>query len=90
MIGPIYSDAWRVPVLEKRIKELEEALAKIRQQQPKTLAMIRNEGFIFESIGNERGNWQHLAFSIYTDLCEVDMIARQVLPEQDPGPKIEK
>ena len=55
------------------------ALERIAEQQPKTLAMIRRNGFVFDDIGAEPGNWQHLAFSIYTDLCEVDSIARAAL-----------
>lgn len=59
--------------------ELIAALERIAEQQQKTLAMIQANGFVFEDIGNEPGNWQHLAFSIYTDLCEVDLIARTAL-----------
>jgi hypothetical protein len=62
-------------VLEARAAALE----RIAAQQPKTLAMIKRNGFVFDSIGQEPGNWQHLAFSIYTDLCEVDLIARAAL-----------
>jgi hypothetical protein len=58
-----------------------EALERIAEQQQKTLAMIRRNGFVFDSIGKEPGNWQHLAFTIYTDLCEVDTIARNALEE---------
>lgn len=60
-------------------KPLRLALERIAEQQPKTLEMIRHNGFIFTDIGNEPGNWQHLAFSIYTDLCEIDAIARTAL-----------
>ena len=68
--------------LEARIAEVErlrEALEKIAEQQPKTVALIRQNGFVFDSIGGEPGNWQHLAFAIYTDLCEVDAWARNAL-----------
>ena len=57
------------------------ALERIAEQQGKTLAMIERNGFVFDDIGAEPGNWQHLAFSIYTDLCEVDSIARSALAE---------
>lgn len=60
---------------------LVEALGKIAQQQPMTLDMIRANGFVFDSIGREPGNWQYLAFTIYTDLCEVDSIARAALEQ---------
>jgi hypothetical protein len=58
-----------------------DALERIVEAQPNTLAMIERNGFVFDSIGREPGNWQHLAFSIYTDLCEVDLIARTALEE---------
>ena len=60
---------------------LREALEAVAAQQPKTLAMIEANGFVFTDIGKEPGNWQHLAFSVYTDLCEVDTIARAALGE---------
>lgn len=60
-------------------QQLRTALEEIAKQQAETLAMIINNGFVFDSIGNEPGNWQHLAFSIYTDLCKVDTIARAAL-----------
>ena len=63
---------------------LREALEAVAAQQPKTLAMIEANGFVFDDIGKEPGNWQHLAFSIYTDLCEVDSIARAALSEVTP------
>ena len=64
-----------------RVGMAEEALARIADQQPKTLAMIERNGFVFDSIGREPGNWQHLAFTIYSNLCEVDVIARVALGE---------
>lgn len=64
---------------EARVAALEEAMEQVKAQQPETLAMIEANGFVFRHIGNEPGNWQHLAFTIYTDLCEVDTIARAAL-----------
>jgi hypothetical protein len=64
------------------LHRLRDAMQQIAAQQPKTLATIERNGFVFDDIGTERGNWQHLAFSIYTDLCEVDTIARAALREQ--------
>ena len=58
---------------------LETALREIAEQQPKTVQMIEHNGFVFDDIGREPGNWQHLAFSIYTDLCQVDSIAQEAL-----------
>ena len=65
--------------LARLCAELGEALETICAQQPKTLAMIECNGFVFDSIGHEPGNWQHLAFSIYTDLCEVESWASVAL-----------
>lgn len=62
---------------------IRQALERIAEQQQKTLAMIERNGFVFDSIGRDPGNWQHLAFSIYTDLCEIDMIARTALAEEE-------
>ena len=61
---------------------LREALEAVAAQQPKTLAMIEANGFVFTDIGKDQGNWQHVAFTIYTDLCRVDSIARAALGEQ--------
>jgi hypothetical protein len=70
-----------VVVVERRAAELEAALQQIAAQQQETLAMIERNGFVFDSIGCEPGNWQHLAFTIYTDLCKVDTVARSALDE---------
>jgi len=58
------------------------ALELIAAQQPRTLAMIERNGFVFDSIGTEPGNWQHLAFSIYCDLCWADSVARAALDDE--------
>lgn len=68
--------------LTVRVSELEGVLRRVADKQPEVLAMIRREGFVFDSIGKEPGNWQHLAFSLYTELCELDVIARSALGEQ--------
>ena len=67
----------RNPRDRELIEDLREALKEIAEIQPKVLGYIRREGFVFDDIGTERGNWQHLAFSIYSDLCRVDLLARQ-------------
>jgi hypothetical protein len=59
------------------------ALEQIAAQQQETLRVIERNGFVFDSIGNEPGNWQHLAFTIYTDLCRVDSVARAALCEAE-------
>ncbi len=64
---------------EAGVRDLVVALERIAGQQQMTLATIKANGFVFEDIGSEPGNWQHLAFTIYTDLCEIDSIARGAL-----------
>jgi hypothetical protein len=63
---------------------LRAALTAIKAQQPETLAMIEANGFVFTDIGRDPGNWQHLAFTVYTDLCRVDTIAEQALAAAAP------
>lgn len=67
-----------------------EALEKIKTQQPKVLAYIALNGFKFatplQKPDNERTEaerWEKLAFSIYSDLCEVDTIASFALDPDD-------
>lgn len=59
------------------------ALEEIATKQPEALKIIEQEGFVFTDIGHEPGNWQHLAFTLYTQLCEVDSIARAALAEEE-------
>lgn len=56
--------------------EMEAALTRIARKQQEALAMVRDNGFVFVDIGAEPGNWQHLAFSLYNDICEIDCVAR--------------
>lgn len=55
------------------------ALTRIASFQQRALGYIEQNGFVFDDIGTERGNWQHLAFSLYNDLCEADVVARHAL-----------
>ena len=85
-----YTMTGRAEAAEAREAALREALERVAQQQPKTLAMIEQNGFIFDSIGRGPGNWQHLAFSIYNDLCEVETWASAALaadPESEEAPE---
>ena len=59
-----------------------EALERIKQVQPKTLAMIRRSGFSFVNLGAEPGNWEHLAFTLYSTICEIDSIVSDALDEE--------
>jgi hypothetical protein len=63
------------------VYELRAALERIAQQQPRTLDGLVHYGVVFRDIGNDPLNWQHIAFSLYTDLCEVDWIARSALAD---------
>ena len=60
---------------------MEAALKRITEMQQEALGIIRQNGFVFEDIGKEPGNWQHLAFTLYTTICEIDTIARGALAE---------
>lgn len=64
--------------LESYITDLEEALRRISGVQPRVLAMLRREGFVFETPLNKSEGWEKLAFTLYTTICEVDQIARIV------------
>lgn len=59
--------------------EMQAALVRIAEQQMESLRIIRENGFVFESIGREPGNWQHLAFTLYCHICEIDTVARNGL-----------
>jgi hypothetical protein len=61
------------------------ALEQISEQQQQTMAKLRKHGIVFDAIGADPSNWQHVAFSIYTDLCEVDSIARAALASSPPA-----
>lgn len=66
--------------------ELRAALERIAAQQPATLERLRRDGVVFdEQPHHDPSNWQQVAFWIYTDLCEVDTIARYALKEVDDG-----
>jgi hypothetical protein len=67
------------------VGKLREALEELEPLQQKALAYIGANGFVFDDIGNEPGNWKHLAFSLYTDLCQVDSVARAALAEKEQG-----
>ena len=74
--------------------ELITALEEIAAKQKLVLEMIERNGFVFAEIGREPGNWQHLAFTLYTEICEIDTIAKSALndyysassPEYVPTP----
>jgi hypothetical protein len=53
---------------DEALKALEWAAGRQRH----ALRIIEENGFIFDDIGNEPGNWQHLAFTLYSELCEIE------------------
>lgn len=57
------------------------ALEMIGAKQQETLETLRSNGVVFDAIGNDPTNWQHVAFTIYTDLCEMDTWAHQALDD---------
>ena len=57
-----------------------DALREIEPQQQRILEWFRSEGIIFDTApGGDPKSWQHIAFTIYTALCETDSIARAAL-----------
>lgn len=74
-----------------RVRELEDALQAVRTRQQDTLGWLRENGIVFDGpLGTDPKNWQQVAFSIYTDLCEVECIAAAVSPERTSGPTCER
>ena len=70
--------AWR----EAQVAALREALERTRAIQPATLERLRTEGVVFDRApGPDKSwdDWQHIAFWIYTELCEIEQIAREAL-----------
>jgi hypothetical protein len=67
--------------LRSNVNGAEITLEWIAGRQAEALRIIQANGFRFEEIGNEPGNWQHLAFALYTILCEIDSRTRCALDE---------
>jgi len=57
----------------------EDVLKKVAAAQSEALAIIRENDFRFTDIGKEPGNWQHLAFILYTMICELSTDAENAL-----------
>jgi hypothetical protein len=69
--------------LQARDKVLTEALERISKQQQHTLGWLESNGIVFDGpLGKDPKNWQHVAFSIYSDLCEVDIWAHHALGKE--------
>lgn len=54
-------------------------------RQPEMLKMIQANNFVFTDIGNEPGNWQYLAFTLYTELCELRSMAESAIAKATKG-----
>lgn len=54
-------------------------------RQPEMLKMIEANKFVFTDIGNEPGKWQHLAFTLYTELCALNEMAQSVIAKATKG-----
>jgi hypothetical protein len=67
----------------EELAQAREALAIVRARQPATLARLEAQGVVFDKApsgdDSPEGRWQNIAFWIYTDLCEVETIARAAL-----------
>jgi hypothetical protein len=61
---------------EMNRKELIEALKQCQQFQPDALDKCRKHKFVFRGKG---GRWEKLAFTFYSNLCEINSICRNVL-----------
>ena len=84
---------WAVPAAPDA--GLREALSKVQAFQPVALDYIRRNGFVINVVGPltdesiELDRWKVLAFSLYSDLCEVNAEAEHALAahrSSDPPP----
>jgi hypothetical protein len=93
-VNAIHGDAFRqadgdrevaLSILAQRIEHLETALRRAREFQPHRVEWFRVNGIVFDRAPNgDVTDWQNIAFHIYTDLCEVEAIARAALGETAP------
>jgi len=87
----LYDEAWAaLDAVSARVVALEAVLEKIAAQQPKVLEVLRSHGIVFRELGHDPTNFEHVAFSIYTYLCEVDCWAREALAVANPEDPCEK
>ncbi len=77
--GDVLYERWQAAETENR--RLREALERAQAIQPRTLAMLREKGIVFRHAPkpNPEDSFELVAFWIYNDLCEADMIARAAL-----------
>ena len=76
--------AERLATLSVQLRELKAAMIVVAQQQERTIGWLRENGIVFDGpLGRDPKNWQHVAFSLYNDICRVDNVARSVLRDLD-------
>jgi hypothetical protein len=63
---------------EPSIDELIQFVRYVQTRQPAALDYFRRNGFVFDNSG---GRWEKLAFSLYSDLCELELKVRQMFDE---------
>ncbi len=70
--------------LQRERDAYRQALREIEKLQPEMLAILRKHGVVFDGpLGADPTNFQHVAFSIYTALCEAYAIARAALASSE-------
>jgi len=71
---------------EPSIDELIQFARSAQAKQPAALFYFKRNGFVFDrNLSSpdldEVGRWQKLAFSLYSDLCELELNVRQMFDE---------
>jgi len=97
-IGPYCEKCWqeladginaaltaRIAALEAERKKLWGLVEEVARVQPRCLAIIKENGFVFDKLGAEPGDWQHLAFTLYSEVCAMDTAARALLDASAQG-----
>lgn len=67
---------------------MKEALEHILNFQTKAIGIIRDMDLVFDKAPfgpreTEADHWQHLAFWLYTFICEMDAIAKDALDDDE-------
>lgn len=74
-------DKIRVPLPEAHIIDLTDFAAYARDLQPAARDALEKGGYKFTNIRDD--SWQKVAFTLYTDLCELNLKARWALWEDE-------
>lgn len=90
-------DAWVASHIEKdkalwdaeaALADMRRALEEIQAFQPKRIEWYRRHEIVFRRApGCEPTEWEAVAFWTYTDLCEIESIARRALVAAGPAPE---